>query len=257
LTENAPVASLPMYDWPEVAWANDALWQAISDRLRRAGVAAPAALERARPLHDVWRDPGLVLSQTCGYPFAISLKGKVRLVATPVYAVEGCDGPRYSSAIVMRRDESVGRLSDCLGRRFAFNSRDSLSGHVALAVAMREAGIDPGEATWVETGAHRASIRAVADGVADIAAIDAVTWSFAAQYERPAAERLRVIGWTPLRPGLPLIASSERSDEDALRSALNDAVADPDTAAARTALRIAGLSSIGTGEYEALAALPA
>ena len=82
-----------MYDWPEVQWAHDALWAAIAKRLQALGVEAPAMLDRLRPAEDVWLDPGLVLSQTCGWPYSTRLLDKVRIVATPVYEVEGCEGP--------------------------------------------------------------------------------------------------------------------------------------------------------------------
>ena len=36
-----PVAGLPMYDWPEVRDAVDALWSAIVERLRANGIEAP------------------------------------------------------------------------------------------------------------------------------------------------------------------------------------------------------------------------
>ncbi len=48
MTAGAPVAALPMYDFPEISEANDALWRRIASALRAKGVEAPAALERAR-----------------------------------------------------------------------------------------------------------------------------------------------------------------------------------------------------------------
>ena len=38
------VAALPMYDWPEVRAETDALWAAIGDGLRNAGLDAPAGI---------------------------------------------------------------------------------------------------------------------------------------------------------------------------------------------------------------------
>ena len=48
MTERPPVASLPMYDWPEVQWAHDALWAALAMRLRAHGIEAPDRLDRDR-----------------------------------------------------------------------------------------------------------------------------------------------------------------------------------------------------------------
>jgi len=170
----ARVASLPMYDWPEVAWANDALWEAIARRLDASGIAAPLALDRSRSSDSVWRDSGLLLSQTCGFPFSTRLRGMLRFIGTPIYDVPGCRGAYYSSMIVVRSSESGERLVDVSGRRFAYNAKDSLSGYLALAMLIKEAGLGA-RPEWLETGSHRASLCAVAEEEADVAAIDAVS----------------------------------------------------------------------------------
>jgi ABC-type phosphate/phosphonate transport system substrate-binding protein len=246
-----------MYDWPEVQWAHDALWSAIAERLNARGIAAPAKLDRARPTEEVWRDPGLVLSQTCGWPFATRLRGTVQLVATPVYAVDGCEGPHYSSVIVARRTDRGEHLADFRGRRFGYNADDSLSGKVAFRAAMRKEGLDPAAETWVETGSHRESIRAVAEDRADIAAIDAVCWALARKFEPDAAAPLRIVARTPLRPSLPLIAASgHRAEEIArIRGALGEALEDAETDAARGALSLRGTAVLNMSAYRALADL--
>jgi ABC-type phosphate/phosphonate transport system substrate-binding protein len=246
-----------MYDWPEVQWAHDALWAAIARRLAALGVKAPATLERERPAEEVWLDPGLVLSQTCGWPYSTRLRDKVRIVATPVYEVEGCDGPLYSSTIVTRHDERAKSLSDFQGRRFAVNTSDSLSGYVALAAALREAGVDPSGIEWVDTGSHRASVRAVADGQADGAAIDAVCWALAEQYEGEAVRGLSVLCRTPLKPGLPLITAGSRSDDELvlLQGVLQEALASEETREARNALSLSGTAFVADSDYLAISAL--
>lgn len=254
----APVASLPMYDWPEVRWANDVLWSAIAAGLRRRGIDAPEPLERGRPMPEVWLDEGLVLSQTCGYPFARDLRGRVRLVATPIYEVEGCDAGSYSSMIVTRASERAGGLADFQGRRFALNSRNSMSGFIALKAAMADSGMQLADAAgWIETGGHRNSLMAVAAGQADIAAIDAVCWALAARHEAELVRQLKPIARTALRPGLPLITAGHRGDAElaALRAALQEALVDPGTAAARRALHLGGFVVLDEADYRPLADL--
>jgi len=253
----SPIASFPMYDWPEVAWAHDELWAAIAGRLNTAGITAPSKIDRTREADHVWRDRGLVVSQTCGFPFSTRLRGMVRFVAVPSYSVTGCEGAHYSSMIVTRKTEPVEAVGRFAGRRFAYNAADSLSGHVALRVAMKEAGIDPTKVEWIQTGSHRASIQAVANEGADIAAIDAVCWAFALRHEPESASRLKVIGVTPLRPGLPFITAAYRPESDVatIRAALRSALADPSTKRARDALHIAGLGSLDEWDYAPIAAL--
>lgn len=246
-----------MYDWPEVQAANCTLWGAIAGRLRVIGIPAPDTLERSRPADAVWRDAGLVLSQTCGFPFSTRLRGMVRLVGTPIYDVPGCEGAYYSSMIVARNEFAGEGLADVAGRRFAYNALDSLSGHLAPRAAMREGRVDPDSCQWIETGSHRLSIRAVAEEVADVAAIDAVCWALALRYEPQAAARLKIIETTPLRPGLPFITAVERGDEDVrlLRTAIKEALSDPASRAARKLLHIVGLGSLDEWDYGLIAAL--
>lgn len=251
------IASLPMYDWPEVRPATDALWRAVAGRLAAAESVAPDALDRSRRSDAVWLDPKLLLSQTCGYPFATRLSGKVRLVATPCYAADGCRGPLYSSALVAHVEEGGFELAGLAGCRVAFNSTDSLSGSVAVRAAMRQAGVDPAGFQWIETGSHRASLLAVAKGAADLAGIDAICWAYGRRFEPEAASRLKAIGWTALRPGLPFITALGRTDDEiaTIRQALFEFAADPETAPLRRELGLTGFSVLSEADYAPIAAL--
>lgn len=214
---SALVAALPMYDWPELQAGNDAAWATIRDRLRATGLDAPERLARERTdLQALWRDPNLLLSQTCWGPMELGLAASVRVVGQPDYsAFEGGEGAYYSSAVVMRAEAPRGSglpIDRLRGFRFAFNSTDSRSGYLGLKADMEAAG----EALsvfsqMVETGGHRASIAAVADGRADVAAIDCKTWHLAKLYE-PTARKLSVVGWTSMRLGLPFITSRDTDD---------------------------------------------
>ncbi len=87
---------------------------------------------------------------------------------------------------------------------------------------MRDEGLAQDAFEWIATGSHRASIRAVAEERADVAAIDAVCWALALRHEPQATAALQIVATTPLRPGLPLITAAERSDREvaAIRAAL-------------------------------------
>jgi ABC-type phosphate/phosphonate transport system substrate-binding protein len=254
VAEYPPVASLPMYDWPEVQWAHDALWSAIAERLNARGIAAPEALDRARPAEEVWRDPGLVLSQTCGWPFATRLQDQVQLVGTPQYAVEGCRGPYYCSMIVVRKGDPARWFSEFKGERAAINSCDSLSGYIAFRAALNGLGGPPSPIEWVETGSHRESLRAIAEGRADIAAIDAVCWALAKEFEAEAVADVRVIAQTALRPGLPYITAGwrERADRASIRQAIAEAMESDQLDAVRRSLFLSGTSDVEAPEYASM-----
>jgi ABC-type phosphate/phosphonate transport system substrate-binding protein len=253
------IAALPMYDLPELRAETDALWSALGAALQARGVAAPEALTRPDDLHADWRRPDLLLGQTCGWPYATALRGAVRLVATPVYGAEGCVGPRYRSAIVVRADDPAERLADLQGRRLAFNGPDSQSGVHALRAAV--APLAAGRAFFgatLRTGAHRDAMAAVAAGRADVAAIDCVTWALLGRVAPSEVAPLRVLDWTPDAPGLPLITAKTTSDQtlEILRSAVAEVFSAP-AVAARGPLLITGAEILDDAAYDRVTALAA
>ena len=97
------VASLPMYDFPELRAAHDEFWGALAGRLGASGLKdVPRALTRGVSLGEVWGNDRLLFGQGCEYPLAKAFGDRVRVVAHPVYSAAGCDGARYRSAIIVR-----------------------------------------------------------------------------------------------------------------------------------------------------------
>jgi hypothetical protein len=88
------------------------------------------------------------------------------------------------------------------------------------------------------TGAHVASVAAVAGGHADLAAIDCVTWAHLKRWRPEATGKLRVLAWTAAMPGLPLITASGTPDETRriLADVLDEVAADPALADVRATL---------------------
>ncbi len=205
------IASLPMYDRAETAAANDRLWAAIRDRLRAEGLAAPDALTRgADDLWPQWTSPDLVFSQTCGFPYRARLHGKVTLIGTPDFGVEGAPPGHYRSMFVARADDPRQSVKAFDGAAFAYNEDLSQSGWAAPQTHAARLGIRLPPA--LKTGAHRLSALAVLDGRADIAALDAVTWRMLRRWDAFAAE-LKVVGMTDPTPGLPYIAAAGQDRE--------------------------------------------
>ena len=210
------IASLPMYDRRETAAANDALWALARDGLARAGVAAPEALTRDGDLWGQWTAPDLVLSQTCGLPLATKLRDKVRYVGSPEYDID-CPPGHYFSKVVARK----GAQTDFNGACLAFNDPFSQSGWGAAQTFAAAHEVTFGR--LLETGAHRLSAQAVADGRADLAVIDALTWKMIQRWD-PCADVLQVIGQTPPTPATPYI-TGPNGDAEAIHAAMADAIA--------------------------------
>lgn len=247
-----PVASLQMYDWPAVRRANDTLWQHLAAALSARGLDAPERLERGRPVADIWRDPNLLFAQTCGYPFVTGLLDHLQLVATPCYGVAGCEGASYSSHIIVRREEKATSLAGMAGRIAAINGINSQSGFAALqAAASLEAGPVPYFAAAIISGSHLDSMRTIAAGEADVAAVDAVCWALANRDCPQVAGQLKSIATTPLTPGLPFVTAIARPDVETLliQDALADCFADRQTEAARNSLFLTGFEMVGPQDY--------
>jgi len=251
---NERVAALPMYDLPELHEANDALWASLRDRLSGHGVSAPEALDRTLPLDVLWRHPGLLLAQTCGYPLGKSLHDKVRLIGTPRYTAQGCEGPFHRSVVVVRAGDKAESLLDLKGQRCAVNALDSNTGMNLLRAEIAPlAKGRPFFASVLVTGAHLESARAVLEGDADVAAIDCVTWAHLRRHRQALTRRLRILAWTARTPGLPLIAAPDHPHlvYRALIIALEGAMEDPALKAARRVLMIEGVSALPLPHYRA------
>jgi ABC-type phosphate/phosphonate transport system substrate-binding protein len=248
------IASLAMYDAGGAAPA--ALWDTLRGGLEADGIAdVPEDLSVPEDYDAAWLDAGLLLAQTCGYPLVHSLHGKVQYLGTPVYDVEGTEGPYYRSALVVRADHPAETLAELRGQRAAFNSGHSQSGYNAFRDAVARFAEDGRFfSSAIPTGSHAASVQAIITDKADIAAIDAVSLALMDEKIRNA---IRVIGWTDKAPGLPLITSTATTHDDVniLRRNISYAFGDTFDSAARSYLKLSGFEVLPEGGYDSILAM--
>jgi ABC-type phosphate/phosphonate transport system substrate-binding protein len=253
------IASLPQYDLPELRGATDAWWAGLARHLRDAGVTdVPDGLARFTESEASWRDPDLLLTQTCGYPLMTELSDILVPVAAPVYACPGCDGPRYRSMIIVPENSPGSSFADLRGMRAAVNNHNSHSGMNILrhsAAPLAENGRFFSEVQM--TGGHLASTEAVQQGRADVAAIDCVTYALLQRNRPDALVGLRVLMLTDPAPSLPYAMRADRApDERArVRAALMAAATDPQLADVRGALLIAGFELADLETYRPMLAM--
>jgi ABC-type phosphate/phosphonate transport system substrate-binding protein len=245
------IANLMMYERPQLADAHSRFWQLIRHRLANAGIDSPDTLSQEAEEFSVWLNPELVLSQTCGMPYRLGLHGNVNLVGTPDYGIEGCPAGYYCSPLVVRADDPRNDVRDFKHSVLAFNQSISQSGYTAIYWHARKHDF------WfddtLKTGQHQASAKAVAEGKADIASLDAITWRLIQRYES-FAENLRVLEWSDPTPGLPLITALRHNSHDVF-AAVSNAINDLDEAD-KTLLGIKGLIKIPASDYLAVANPP-
>jgi ABC-type phosphate/phosphonate transport system substrate-binding protein len=170
-----------------------------------------------------WLSPDLLLSQTCGYPFVTSLRGKVRLIGRPSYELTHSSGGDHCSLLLCRADSAVTDLVGFQGSHGLINAGDSNSGMNLFRHTL--AGIsDRGffsEVTF--TGSHRESMRRLKEGEGDLASIDSVTYDYLARDNSDEVEGLRILGRSVRSPCLPYITSIGQ-DAASIRNAMNEAL---------------------------------
>ncbi len=248
-----------MYVAPSVVVeAQRAFWAFLRDHLQSKGmVGLPDTLDEILPHHEAWLDPRLVLAQTCGFPFVKHLKGRVRLVATPVYEAPGCSGADMCSFIITRERGAPKGLAACRGLRAAINETGSNSGYNLLRAAIApHAGGRAFFTDILETGGHLASIEAVRSGEADLAAIDCITYDLLRRHAPERIEGLVILTETPRGPNLPFITRLSASDHEiaSLRAALKAAIDAPELADARAILGLKDVVVLEEGAYDILLA---
>ena len=263
-----PVAAYTMYGGTAVRPAVRKWWGGVAQRLNDLGLTdVPKKPTWALGELEQWHAPNLLLAQTCGYPLMSGVTGPARLVCTPSYDVPFTNGPNYVSLIVVPVDDPATGLAEFRGRRAAMNKPTSHSGCNAFRRLVADylvqwesemggdiptlAGGRQFFGQVLETGNHLNSLKAVAKGKADIAAIDCVSYHFIKAADPALVSAVRILTTTAEAPGLPLITAHWRSDEevDALRRAVMETLNDARLKDALDEMRISGFQVMDRSRY--------
>ncbi len=254
------LASLPMYDLAPLQEATDAWWEALARAFRERGLDdVPVRLDRGER-HDHWSSRELLLSQTCGWPLVHAFAGHLRLLATPLYDVPCCRGSDYCSLILVRRTSPAAELDDLRGLSAVVNGPDSHSGYNALRATMAplaSAGTFFGAVRV--SGSHQGSLEMVAEGGADVCAVDCVSLALMQDTMPDTVAGVRVLATTCSAPALPYVTSAWRGDDEveALRQGLLAAAADPRLDRVRRHLRLKGFATLPLEAYDRIDAFVA
>jgi hypothetical protein len=251
VTTGAPHVELGMYPFVSVAHAWDTIWSAVHER----APWTPASLTRSGDVHARWYDSECIVTHVCGWPFAALHHDDMHVVgAFSLDLPEAEPGGYYHSVLLSPHDRALSELVSRHTHAVA-NSPDSLSGWHSLRVATVGAGGTwPGRVTF--TSAHHHSVRALAEGEADLASIDSWSLSFIAAEDPELVQHLHRVGTGPRIPTPALTARKSIGDRmvDELRDAFDDALHSTETAAACAALHIDGFARLDLDAY--LATLP-
>jgi ABC-type phosphate/phosphonate transport system substrate-binding protein len=214
------IAELLMYVAPEpIRQANERWLTRILERLGSDRLDAKDLF-----LTDLWLSPHLLLTQTCGYPLMTALRGRVRVIGRPRYELPDSSGGDHCSLLLSRADDAWRTLPDFRDSRGVINGEDSNSGMNLLRYRLAPLHRD-GQffASVAISGSHRESLRWLREDLADLAAIDSVTYAYLARYAEEEVAGLHVIARSALSPTLPFITTAAASDQqvEQLRLVMN------------------------------------
>ncbi|MEZ5871717.1 MAG: PhnD/SsuA/transferrin family substrate-binding protein [Nitratireductor sp.] len=246
-------AALQMYDLPEVSKAWDRFWAVIRNGLVQRGIRCEQELRRPFDYHQPWSDPQLILGQTCGWPFVSGVRQDNTVLGVFDFGLDTpLPGDYYSFFIVSPELAGIS-AADLLANphiTIAVNSLRSQSGYRVLG-ELADQPLILTKNRHFDSGGHRASLRAVAAGEAQLAAIDGVTWKLLTRHD-PAVEKVAILGRSRPAPALPLICSNAHSGHSGLlQEIVADAVSTMD-ADDRHALMLRGFIPATASRYDEL-----
>ena len=172
----------------------------------------------------------------CGLPYVDLVRltpPPVELLAAPVLAGERYMGrPIYFSDVIVRRGDAARAFADLRGRSWAYNDLDSHSGYNLTRFQLARMGETRGFfRTVVAAGSHQRSIRMVAAGDVDAAAIDSQVLAIERRDHPELTETIAVIDTFGPSTIQPVVAAAHlpAALKQAVRAALfamsDDAVA--------------------------------
>ena len=201
------------------------------------------------------REPGLWFGHTCGYPLMTQLKDYVSPFCVPLFDVPGSDGRFYSSRIIVAANSDIDNIEASRGCVAVMNNPDSNSGMNVLRHAV--AGVSDSEqffASVVTSGGHLHSLEAIANGSADIAAIDCVSYQLIEDWRPQLCADIRIIGDSVKTCGLPLVmthADIAARDTGAMIENLNQALELCDDVV-RDTLHLTGFAAVQLDDYRSI-----
>ena len=199
---------------------------------------------------------GPLVLHTCGYPYVFGLRHTHRLACVPEFDMQGARGVRHASWFVARAEDKRHSLEYFRDSIAVMNSLDSNSGMNVFRHAISK--IAHGSRFFkgvLISGTHLRSLDLILRGVADIAAIDAVTWDLAARQGVIRTDDLKIVDVSEYTAGLPFVTSSDgslRSNE--LCQAFNTCLGEL-SPQWKDLLRIRAFSPVEPKQYERIAEL--
>jgi phosphonate transport system substrate-binding protein len=219
----------------------------------RVQQGALSPLEDPALLEGIWD-----LAFICGLPL-VQLQRirpeQFRPIAAPVMRAPRYQGlPFYFADVIVHRDRNLYCFASLAGKTFCYNDSGSNSGYHLVFQALRQNKTpEPFFERVIESGSHQASIRWVADGLADCAAIDSTVLAQEFQNFPGLRSQVRVIESLGPSPMPPLVAANRLGSEAIMQLRHLLLQPDPELLAAMANAQVQGYRAVDWIDYEAIA----
>jgi len=256
------VTSARMYNaGPKAA----AAWRALFDRVfADAGVGVETiAHAHPEPIESLWREPGLVASFMCGWPFARSTAG-MQPIAAPVPSPPAYESlPRYRSEFLVRDASGWTRVEDAFGHRFGWMAPGSHSGFNAPRAHLSRFASAQRPRLFSEAvgplGNPASALEALKSGAVDMVALDSYWLDLVRRHDPARLDGVRSVGHTAWAP-IPLLVAAPGVDPAVtkrLRDVLLAAHGRPEYGAALTDVVLERFAAVDVTAYSGLEKLAA
>jgi phosphonate transport system substrate-binding protein len=228
------------------------LYQYIADALAER-LSHPVELVQGSHYEDL--ETEFDLAFVCGLAYVVWGKAMEPLVA-PVLTEKRCNGePIYFSDVIVRSDSRFQSFAELRNTTWAYNEPYSQSGSGIVRFHLAQSGY--GLSFFrreMEAGSHEGAVHLVAEGEADVAAIDSHVLATLLDSHPRLAGQVRIIHTLGPSPIQPLVAARDLPEalKRAVRSALIDLANDPKAQRVLSGVQIAGFVPVHDSTYDSI-----
>jgi phosphonate transport system substrate-binding protein len=175
--------------------------------------------EKYDEINDMVRNEQLDVAFVCGGPY---VDGHDEFGMELLAAPQAYGKAVYYSYIIVAKDSPLTSFAELRGRTFAFADPLSNSGKLVPEYMLARMGETPDTffKKYIYTYAHDKSIKAVAQGIVDGAAVDSLIWEYAARVNPEFTSKTKIIVKSPpygvppivVRKGLPAALKKQLRD---------------------------------------------
>lgn len=167
----------------------------------------------------------------------------------------------YYSYIIVPKESAIQSFAELRGKRFAFTDPLSNTGKLVPTYMLARMNETPGSffKEFIFTKAHDKSIKAVAQGIVDAAAVDSLIWEYLNAVSPEFTAQTRILEKSPPYAIPPIVVPRDLAPglKEKLRQAVLNVHADPKGQAILRQMRIDRFVTIADGAYDSVRAMQA